>query len=758
GTFRGFYWSGSQWVEDSSIVAGLSSSVYATPALAFNVRQDNRWILISRSGSMLLGFYWSGSQWVEDSSIVSGISGSFHHAVTLGFNATGNNRWILISGKVWGEFHGFYWNVNLPPNPPQLDTPPKNERFDPATSVTFTWTFNDPDADDSQSAYRFQLDDNSDFSSPIIDTGKVSSSENSVAQALPSMVGLYYWRVKTWDSQDAESDWSEVRSIIVDCFNIKTIKVQDDRVDAGASINVWFEVCRAYDDAVFNSGSGVVYVNGSEAAWDPVVGAWKATVSMDTIGEARFAISNIIDNEYGITTINAMLHFDGIDDYVQTSTIPNPFSAEQTIIAWVRGEPEDTVYSKLYYGKDYPGEVGENWYDPSVGREVRRVLVGTSAGYLCDGISVPAGFNGPFALTTYSKVTDNTQSLLAWKVEVWENGVLKYSYSAYANQLRTTYVWRESPTWWFNGSKSYEIKVYWPGNVDLYLERVSILARRGGIGYGSVYPSSMLFQKPEQDKIQIGYYTRKSDGSYSWIWFSSATIPVDSNFHQVAVTLGDGVKSLYIDGLLRQQVAGQGDLYPADTYFKISGIWRYFYGIIDEVYIYNRSLSSEEIKQVYLGEKITEGLILYFSGHMANEIIYDDSGSSNHGTLYGPTLDFMSRQSPAIIWDRIKIISGGVVDFTIDVDVGGKIWYYAVYEYDNSTFDSSCGVLYVNGFEMTWDGEKWLYAFPYSTEGNQITFHITGVLDNQYGLTEVNNQVGDITLNWATMTIEIKKG
>ena len=121
--------------------------------------------------------------------------------------------------------------------------------------------------------------------------------------------------------------------------------------------------------------------------------------------------------------------------------------------------------------------------------------------------------------------------------------------------------------------------------------------------------------------------------------------------------------------------------------------------------------------------------------------------------------DMVSNWSEArpIIVDRIKIIAGGVVNFTIDVDVGGKIWYYAVYEYDNSTFDGSCGVLYVNGFEMTWDGEKWIYAFPYSMEGNQMTFHITGVLDNQYGLTEINNQAGDIIINWATMTIEIKK-
>ena len=114
-------------------------------------------------------------------------------------------------------------------------------------------------------------------------------------------------------------------------------------------------------------------------------------------------------------------------------------------------------------------------------------------------------------------------------------------------------------------------------------------------------------------------------------------------------------------------------------------------------------------------------------------------------------------EARSIIVDRIKIIAGGVVNFTVDVDVGGKIWYSAVYEYDNSAFDDSCGVLYVNGFEMTWDGQKWVYTFPYSTEGNQMTFHITGVLDNQYGLAEINNQVGDIIINWAKIQVTIIK-
>ncbi|MHA1742850.1 MAG: glycoside hydrolase family 78 protein, partial [Candidatus Heimdallarchaeota archaeon] len=303
GTFRGFYWSGSQWVEDSSIVAGLSSSVYATPALAFNVRRDNRWILISRSGSMLLGFYWSGSQWVEDSSIVSGISGSFHHAVALGFNATGNDRWILISGKVWGEFHGFYWSANLPPNPPQLNTPLENARFDPATLVTFTWTFNDPDSGDSQSAYRFQLDDNSDFSSPIIDTGKVTSSTTSTTQTLPSTVGLYYWRVKTWDSQNAEGGWSSGRAIIVDKIKIIAGGVVDFTIDIDIGGKVWYYAVYEYDNSTFDDSCGVLYVNGFEMTWDGE--KWIYAFPYSTEGnQITFHITGVLDNQYGLTEIN----------------------------------------------------------------------------------------------------------------------------------------------------------------------------------------------------------------------------------------------------------------------------------------------------------------------------------------------------------------------------------------------------------------------------------------------------------------------
>jgi len=65
--------------------------------------------------------------------------------------------------------------------------------------------------------------------------------------------------------------------------------------------------------------------------------------------------------------------------------------------------------------------------------------------------------------------------------------------------------------------------------------------------------------------------------------------------------------------------------------------WRYLRGIIDEVRVYNRFLSTDEIKAIYeRDEPIKDGLVLYldFSEYEGN-IVYDKSGNNNNGTIYG---------------------------------------------------------------------------------------------------------------------------
>ena len=71
------------------------------------------------------------------------------------------------------------------------------------------WNYSDPE-DSAQAAYWIQIDDNSDFSSLIKDTGWIDSSSDSFATTGInfSWDTTYYWRVKVKDDEGGESDWS----------------------------------------------------------------------------------------------------------------------------------------------------------------------------------------------------------------------------------------------------------------------------------------------------------------------------------------------------------------------------------------------------------------------------------------------------------------------------------------------------------------------------------------------------------------------
>jgi len=77
-------------------------------------------------------------------------------------------------------------------------------------AATFSWPFYDPDGD-TQSAYQIQADNNSDFSSPEIDSGVVSSASNAYASGSGRLVynTTYYWRVMVWDSHGLASSWMD---------------------------------------------------------------------------------------------------------------------------------------------------------------------------------------------------------------------------------------------------------------------------------------------------------------------------------------------------------------------------------------------------------------------------------------------------------------------------------------------------------------------------------------------------------------------
>lgn len=76
-----------------------------------------------------------------------------------------------------------------------------------------SFTYHDDDGD-PMSAYEVEIDNNSDFSSPVWDSGKVAlvqASDTTVIVSPSTSLSrgvLYYWRARVWDDGDNVSGWS----------------------------------------------------------------------------------------------------------------------------------------------------------------------------------------------------------------------------------------------------------------------------------------------------------------------------------------------------------------------------------------------------------------------------------------------------------------------------------------------------------------------------------------------------------------------
>lgn len=101
------------------------------------------------------------------------------------------------------------------------------------------------------------------------------------------------------------------------------------------------------------------------------------------------------------------------------------------------------------------------------------------------------------------------------------------------------------------------------------------------------------------------------------------------------------------------------------------------------------------------------------------------------------------------IWDRIVIVDGGVSREVTSVGKTETVWFKALYEYDKEPFTGEDGVLYLNGEPMTWSPDEgiWKYTVVREKPGS-ITFKITGVDDQKYGLTVFKDLVGPLTIEW----------
>jgi len=129
-------------------------------------------------------------------------------------------------------------------------------------AAIFSWTFTDPDlhypaCNERQTAYRLQVDNNSNFSSPEDDSGKVRSSLNSYATPLGKLSynTTYYWRLMVWDRIDVASGWISGPSFT-------TPKHKHPRIDFN-----WSPREFSVNEVVLFTDQSTVYGGAFKAAW-----------------------------------------------------------------------------------------------------------------------------------------------------------------------------------------------------------------------------------------------------------------------------------------------------------------------------------------------------------------------------------------------------------------------------------------------------------------------------------------------------------
>lgn len=119
----------------------------------------------------------------------------------------------------------------------------------------------------------------------------------------------------------------------------------------------------------------------------------------------------------------------------------------------------------------------------------------------------------------------------------------------------------------------------------------------------------------------------------------------------------------------------------------------------------------------------------------------------------GVQISTQTAPEASIIWNRIMIVDGGISKDSITPGETVTVWFKAVYEYDNTTFNN--GTLYVNDSALSWSTAKnrWEYNFTATTNGTD-TFVITGALDNLHSITAPP----DDTVGSRTLTVHEQPG
>ena len=228
----GYQFENNSWEVFNEIMTGLPSIEHLTkPHLTYNLTGDDNWnLIICDDEGAAAGYYWSGTSWVSDSSIISGLSsiGSFANVVT-NYDIRNDEEWTLISGNADNEFFAFYFNSN-----PIVSSLQTESQVNPtgilinASNPHFSWEYFDLD-EEVQYSYEVKVG-TSEGISDMWNSEEVVSSDSYVNYdgIILEEVTTYYVQIRTSDSID-NSAW------ILGTFMLRDTTVYSSGLSEGGS-------------------------------------------------------------------------------------------------------------------------------------------------------------------------------------------------------------------------------------------------------------------------------------------------------------------------------------------------------------------------------------------------------------------------------------------------------------------------------------------------------------------------------------------
>ena len=287
------------------------------------------------------------------------------------------------------------------------------------------------------------------------------------------------------------------------------------------------------------------------------------------------------------------------------------------------------------------------------------------------------------------------------------------------------------------------------------------------IFYGYVFVNGV----PAQDGLNVtavisgvGHWTTQTmNGTYGWPLKGSSYLQIPSDDPDTSAIDG-GVDGARVQFYVQENIAAQTGTFESGGAKNLTlTAFSTTYVVIDQASVTNQEASVQSVQTVGFHARwgqnssdvifgaITIGkreLLTNTTGWASYQFTSSTVGKQEWNVTSvncnGVTTYVQTTPNPSIIWDRIKIVDGGLTEDSVAPGQTVTAWFKAVYEYGNSTFDNTNGSsLYVNGSAASWSttNNRWEYSFNATTAGTE-NFVVTGALDSLYSLTAINDNTG----------------